>query len=286
MKRYLKIAAYILTAAVCSALFIDTSRLHYEWGTQELLTTCEFLFYGSLGIWLLLTFVFFAKKLSTVKKKLFLACPFSLLYTVLVFLSNNFFRFLLTNTCFGWKFVISYPLFLKWDITYVRGMGAFRYPLVFLLMLLLCVLVTVFSIPKVKKTVFRFLDRAVTWAYYRLFYIETLKGLYVEYTEGTSLTRLEACVSLMPLNGRNKRKLMHYAEITEDYYVVYLFISRYESMLTKEEYLKYKKKFMSLAEDFIKRQREYYSRPKIEYPDVLVRLDERFGETEKGEASC
>ncbi|MBR3837562.1 MAG: hypothetical protein IKJ74_05375 [Clostridia bacterium] len=281
MKTFIKITSYVLLVAVCVTLFICETRAcakgPYLTSTKEL----EFLFYGNFCALALLTFGYVFWDRFSLKMKLLGAGITSILYTAAVFFANNFWRCLNDNFYFGDRFFVPYKAFLLWDITYTTGYGEFRYPLVFAAMLILCGVVIVFTLPRIKEAVGRLRERISRWGYFGLLRLESLEDLYGEYRWNVAKERLSDYVSQMPLTKKSKERLKSYAIENEDGLLIYLFIKRYEKMLTKEEFEFLRQLFVKEQEECIQSQRETYSTATVANPEVFERLEERFRETGK-----
>ena len=278
MKKYIKIVIALFLAAFFVLLFVQTVKVHRQ-GYSSFQREFEFLSYLYWCDLLLMGFWWFFGKTSAMKIKLLGAVLTSILFTVAVFFANNFWRYLDINADFREE--IPYGYFLIWDITYTNGYGELRYPLVFAAMLLLCGAAIFFSLPKVKGFVRRRSGDLFWWCYYRIWEMENLDSLYGAFCENADRDRLSDYVSRMPLNQKNKEKMMRYAEEKEECFLIHLLLQRYGEMITKEEFDRLKQLYAEWQEDYIQRGREYFAKAEVTFSPAFERQERRFRETDE-----
>lgn len=159
LKKIMQVSLSVLAVLVIVATFSYMSALYYTEQFGIFTNDYEEICYG---IWCAIFAMFFYKKANRIYrigKKIFCAVITSFLFTVLVFLANCFWKYIALNNMFFWKDPASYLDVMLWDITYTQGFAKFRYPVVFLIMLAVCSVKIILSLPKVKELYGRLIDR-------------------------------------------------------------------------------------------------------------------------------
>lgn len=275
MKKILKTTGLILLTTLV-ALFFDRTCIEYHKGYWQSAEEAELIFYFFLFLCFGIFFRLLSRKLPSPKTRLTAGAAVSLLFCALIFLSNNYFRYLHLNSLFHWEFVFPYKVLLWRDLNYAAGLGEFRYPLVFAAMMLFCGLTVFFTLPKVKETLEDRLCRVLEWIYLQVLKTERPESVFMEYNEDEPTEKLTDYVLHMPLTEKKKNRLIRLARENDDCLLISLLFQRYEEMLTREEYQGLREQFVTLTKEYILRQRERFSVKTVPLPEVMQRLDEKF----------
>lgn len=150
MKKGWKITKYTLLALLSLGAFGGMTYYCYNGGNNWLGRDMEKACYGIWCLTLAACFYDIVGKFKHLWARITTAIATSLLLTAIVFLANTFWRYLSINCRFNWECPIPYGEIMKWDITYTYGWGEFRYPMVFIIIFVLCGLKIFLSHPKIK----------------------------------------------------------------------------------------------------------------------------------------
>lgn len=276
MKNFRKILKYVMLSALSVVAFILMTNYYYtggdNWFGRDLEKACY-------GIWCFTFAVFFydvVSKFRRLRTRIIAAITTSLLLTTIVFLANNFWRYLSINCEFNWEYPIPYGTLMKWDITHTYGWGEFRYPMVFIIIFVICGLKIFLSHPKIKAVYHGWNDKLCNWLYVKELQKERLSELYHEVVEDPDTSRLVDYVRHMPLSDEGKFELMNFIDEQRDCLLIYLLFMHYEDLLTKEEYIKYRMLYEDITETYINKQKEHFATAKVEFPEMFRKLDDRF----------
>lgn len=281
MKKFQKILKYVMLSALSVAAFVLMTHYYYvggdNWFGRDLEKVCY-------GIWCFTFAVCFYDVVSRFRHlwtRIIAAITTSLLLTTIVFLANNFWRYLSINCEFNWEYPIPYGTLMKWDITYTHNYGEYRYPMVFAVIAVLCGLKIFLSHPKIKRIYQGWNDKFCNWLYIKELKKESLSDLYCEAIKGPDTSKLVDYVRNMPLNEDSKSELMNCVDEHQDCFLIYLLFMHYEELLSREEYIKYRMLYADITESCINSKREYYATAKVEFPEVFRRLNDKFDITDK-----
>lgn len=143
MKRITRIIIDIVVIFALLCLFFGLAYGQYKReGIMYIMQKdTEILCYVLCGFCYLGAFNMISKKIKRIWGKWVFALAPSTLFTAQVMLFNSFLRCL--NWNFGWYFykyheLLPYKRFIIADLSYKNGIGAFRYPLCFVIMFALC----------------------------------------------------------------------------------------------------------------------------------------------------
>ena len=135
MKKFLK---YVILLSVTVGLGLLTRKLYMEIGIVYMLERWERVFYVAGAILFTVLACDIAERIRTIWGKVLVVSGISLFYTVVVFLLNNYWRFIVFVYHYHWEEPRAYAILLRQDLRYARGIGAFRYPLLFLGLVTMC----------------------------------------------------------------------------------------------------------------------------------------------------
>lgn len=275
MKIIIKIITFL--SAIFSLLtFTAVTRYYYMGGSGRYGGEYEEVFYAFLGLFFVFCFCIADNKLKTIPKKIAVCVAVSITYTLTVFLINNFWRYICINLSFNWEAPIPYVTFLGWDAMYTDSYGEYRYPILLIIMLILCGLKIFFSHTKTKEVLSKWSNVFLDWLYIQILKRQKITDIYDEYAEDYYDGELIDYVSNMPLDEKHKHQLMEFTDTHKDTLLIILLLARFEDILTLEEYTKYRKLYTDISEEYIANQRAYFAGAKVKYHDVFVKLDSKF----------
>jgi len=277
MKRSIKVLKLSLPAALSLAAFVFVTSYYF----RE-----NFCFEGPYfekicyGVWCVSTGVYFsalAKRIKGVAVKLTAAFLTSGIFTAAVFFANNFWTYICFNGEYSFDYHVPYFAFLKQDILYNFADGEFRYPLVFAIMLAVCIF-TVFRVGRflVSKLGICF-DCLAETLYDLTLSLESLEELYCDAVGDEADNRLNEYVSRMPVNQSGKKEMMDCIDKYNDPKLIELLFSRFGGILEIHEYTSYRKRYLMLEEKRINELLEQNLARTARLPESCRALDERFG---------
>lgn len=151
MKKSVKIISCVILVLLAIVAFVLMTQYYYaglsSWNGRYYERVCY-------GVWCLTLAVFFGLIIGRIKPiwaKVPVGVLFSLAFTLTVFLSNNFWRYLSINSDLGWEEAVSYGTVLKWDALFINGTAWLRYPTVFIITSVLCSVIIFLTHPSVKQ---------------------------------------------------------------------------------------------------------------------------------------
>lgn len=280
MKKFWKIAKFVLVGLLMLVTFAYMScHVYYEWNlwyASELEIVCY-------AIWLIgfaMCFYAIVDRLERLWAKIAAGTVTSLLYTTVVFLGNNFWKYISINNDFNWEDPFLYSDILRWDIGYTYDYGWLRYPLVFAIMFVICGAKILWTRPRVKIIRESLGARIGYWLYIMELKQQSFGELYFDVVEDNKEDKLFDYVDSMPLNEKNKKMLMRFIDVKKDPYLIYLLFWHFEELITAEEYAHYRNLYVEITEARIKAIQEYYATAKVEFTPPFKRLDDKFGITD------
>ncbi len=273
MKKSFKYAVLVL---ICVLVFLGVSRVacnaRYlnEANVHEQIAYCVFAF----------AFVVLVRASTSrikglgVKLGIFAVC--SLVFSTGVFFANNLWKYLSFNSVFPQgSDGLTYKSFLISDLSYNYGLGEYRYLFVFALMLAALTVIELLMRKGLKARFDRWSESLHEWICMKSFISDDLEDLYLEARE-YAIKRVIRYVDDMPHTEKGKRKLMALAYDYEEAGPVYLLLKKYGDMLTREEYIKYKKLYSERFDKYIKK-RKAYDEKRRNITAIITELDDKFG---------
>lgn len=282
MKKIWKILLYVIIIFLAITAVIHLTWEFYNEGYTWYSRDYEKVCYGLWGVVITLCFCAIVNKFKHLWSQIIVGITTSLFYTALVFFLNNFWRYICTNFDFDWEYPIPLSAVMKWDITYTHNYGEYRYPMVFAVIAVLCGLKIFLSHPKIKTIYQGWNDKLCNWLYIKELKRESLSDLYYEVIKDPDTSRLVDYVRNMPLNEDGKTALMNFVDEHRDCFLIYLLFIHYEDLLTKDEYTKYRTLYVYITETYINKRKEHYTGAKVEFPELFIKLDDKFNITDKG----
>lgn len=143
----------ILTIAISVWHLVKVSNGHWFYYSREI----EYGTYTLIALCFVRGFARIVKIINTNPLRIVFGLGTSCVYTIVVFIYNNLLRCISLNSEYRFLLdgeTISYIEVLKWDISYSVGWGPYRYPLIFLLMAVLCASAMLYDINREKVTAF------------------------------------------------------------------------------------------------------------------------------------
>lgn len=222
----------------------------------------EMLCYMLYAFCFYILYIFVNKRIKKWKNKFFLAASVSLLLTALVFTMNNIWKYIRFNAVLGWEEAVPLLDFFKNDILYSEQYAEFRYPVLFLGMIAICIISTWISsrFPKwVKKLVFWMCPKVISMLDYCI----------ESYIDGEcDIDDLRYCLDELPESDTTKSLLINaisYYDIYELYETLY---DKCSDRLTDEESEMIDERFKSIF------GRSYYEIKKIMDCDELLDIED------------
>lgn len=281
MKKFWKILFYVIIILLATTAVIHLTWEFYNEGYTWYSRDYEKVCYVLLCLAFVFGFYAIANKFKHRWTQITVGVATSLFYTALVFFLNNFWRYICINYDFDWEYPIPLGVVMKWDITYTHNYGEYRYPIVFIVIAVLCGLKVFLSHPKIKTIYHGWNDKLCNWLYIKELKKESLSDLYYEVIKDPDTSRLVDYVLNMPLNEDGRSTMMNFVDEHRDCFLIYLLFIRYEDLLTEDEYTKYRTVYVDITETCINKRREHYATTKVEFPEVFRRLDDKFNITYK-----
>lgn len=281
MKRICKNIIYVVTVILAIAGSVHLASIYGRPALSAFLEEYERTCYTLWCIAFVLTFCKLTARIWRVWKKIAVASLISLAFAVTVFLINNMWRYMYFNYALYLCAPTPFWMVMKWDITYTRGLGEFRYPLAFATMLAICVILTLIKHFNIPEKVGYCIDNLSEQLYLKSLKKENLADVYFQALEDSDRERLEDYVENMTLTDYNKEAFMELIDFKDDDYLIFLFLKRFGNLLTKKEFLKYKNMYKKLGQKRIDEYREYYNNAEVIFPEVFGKLDDKFGVTEE-----
>jgi len=180
------------------------------------------------------------KWLESRKHKIFAAVGFSVIATGIVYLVNNYWKYLCFNAMFNWESPLNFGYFLKYDLTYSIGLAEFRYPVLFIGVFVLCLACIWFFSKKIFQNFYFFSD------------IDSDEELSLEYYVGRYMNdmayqEMQDYMSQMPIDELAKQEVIEAIESYDLEELYEMLFEKYGELLTEEErrYIeeRYKKTF-------------------------------------------
>ena len=268
-KNWLYLFVTLLAAVGTIHLTLVTFSEWYTWYMSDYEKICYLLW----GIAFLMTFRRMAAGCKKLWTKLSAGVGISLLYTAFVFFLNNYWRCVAINGEFAMDPPFSLATVMGWDITYTNRLGEYRYPAVFAVMLALCGLILLWTR---SKNPTKWLDRFLDWLALCDLKKRSLDEVYREAREMPEIDGLVDYINRMLQDEAHKAELMEFMDQHQDRLLIRLFLRRFEELVTREEYLKYKAMYVRLFEAYIKEGREYFNTATVEFTDIFEQLDQKF----------
>lgn len=274
-----KIIKYSILSLISALLIIWVSRIYYKYPYNwDITMGFERAAYISLTLTCISFFVDITRKIKHRWGRMSVFTMGALIYTVGIILLNNYWRWIYLNGIFGWReeYFFSYKSVALEDLKYCYGLGEYRYPLVFVAVLGILVLIDLF-----KDKVVQIWEKLYEWMYRNGIIDDKLKQSFLD-ARFYAVYRFQSCVENMPHNETGKRRLMELVDKYEKYKEagpVYMLLKVYGDMLTREEYIKYRHLYYECLVAYIERveTRSFLNEPQKELLPVLRELDLKFG---------
>ena len=133
-----KILKYVCLLLVSLCVFGLTRKIYLEVGLQYYFVDFERACYVVWGILFAVLCWDIAGKIRPIWGKGLFVSSISFLYVIIVFLTNNYWKYLEYVECYHGDEQNLYKILLRGDALYSRGYGEFRYPMVVLAMVAIC----------------------------------------------------------------------------------------------------------------------------------------------------
>lgn len=275
MRKFMKISGLLTPFVLSIALFALESQLVKLGNTHYFVKEVEIVCYA---VWCF-TFVFYFFKLCKILKSLWsrisAGVATSLLITVAVVLANNYWRWIETNNMFGYKNPIPYKMVLSRDISYTNGFGEYRYPILLIVMLIVCA-VKIFAL----QTDFRqkcsdFFDRLGEKLYYKQLFKADLEELYLE-SLSSGDERFFDYLESVPVNEENKAQLVLFWEKHNSIITAHFLITRFCALLTPIEYEKISNSCIEGVKRIVAKERERLAKIEMDLVSTYQISDNEF----------
>lgn len=283
MKRVWNVAKYSLLAVLSLGTFAWVTYYYDTGGSSWYGRDYEKVCYAVWALALVVCCAAATKRMRALWKKLLAGGATALTYTAVVFLANNFWRHIEIHSFPGMDTYIPFSDVMRWDATFTYGSGGWRYPMVFALMLLLCVLAILWQHFHFHALCCRGEEAFFDWLADRELRKRSLEDIYGEGVEEVYSQQLVKYVSALPQDNRHKEQMMAFVDRHNDVVLIELLLMHYRNLLTLEEYSHYRAKYLALSEAYIEEQKTYYSMAKAELPPICRWLDRKFDLEDEGE---
>jgi len=260
MKKVLK---YVLLIGLLVGGFSFITQYYCLGADNRSAKNFEMLFFGLLGLILFAVFCDLENKIKTLWIKATVAAAWSAIYAAIVFVINNFWRYIDLKLQFDDAF--SFEAVLKWDAAYTGGLGCFRYLILFAVMFAFCGFKIFISLPKSKAV----LSEWKSAIYDRIYMDDESEDIdaddemdftdwFIDGEGQEDVKTLSGLNDVFPYTEEGKTKVMNMIDEDEWEFWIYLLFKRYGDMLTKEEYLKYRDMYIKANEEFIQKNRDRF----------------------------
>lgn len=279
-----RIGKFLLLVTVISLALVGVVHLTRHVSTEYVTRyarDCEKVCYGLCGLSITLLFTWSVGRVKRLWMQVFAAVATSVVFTSLVFLLNNFWRYVSILHLDGGECPFSLFDVMKWDITYTYHYGALRYPILFFSMLAVCGMILVLSHPRTQRWFRALWDKVERWLFVMHLKRQSLADMYYLYAEEGDICSLMDYVGCMPLDESHKAEGLAFVNAQGDLVLLYMLVKRYADILTREEYVMCRNLFLTTIRErwMTKVSNE------IALPDIFQQLDEKFGFSESEQPS-